>query len=77
MKIEKGIPIPQAARRSFRKHHDLYEIVEKMKVGDSFLVKESLIYKGVFSAKNALERKYGIKLAQRKTPEGVRVWRMA
>jgi hypothetical protein len=77
MKIDKDIPIPQAFRRLTRKHHDLYEIVESMQVGDSFLAKESLIYKGVFSTKHAIERKYGIKLAQRKTPEGVRIWRTA
>ena len=77
MQIDKDIPIPQAFRRLTRKHHDLYEIVEKMQVGDSFLAKESLIYKGVFSTKHALERRYGIKLAQRKTAEGVRIWRTA
>ena len=78
MQIDKDIPLPPVnTGRMTRKHHDLYEIVEKMQVGDSFIAKQCLIYKGVFSTKHALERKFKIKLAQRKTPEGVRVWRTA
>ena len=77
MQIEKDIPIPENTFPGVLKHHDLYEIVEKMQVGDSFIPKESLIFGGCFSSKFHLERKYKIKLVQRKTPEGIRVWRIA
>lgn len=77
MKIEKGIPIPKQHYVRNRKHHHVYELVENMQVGDSFLASENLIFRGAFSSRAYLEKKYGIKLTQRKTPEGVRVWRIA
>ena len=77
MKIEKGIQMPKNHSIRNRKHHDLYELVKDMQVGDSFLVDKKLIFGGTFSSKAYLEKKYGIKLAQCTTAEGMRVWRTA
>lgn len=77
MKIDKGIPMPEARGLKERKHHKVYELVEKMQIGDSFLADETVVFKGCFSTRCHLEKKYGIKLAQRKTAEGIRVWRTA
>ena len=77
MKIDKDIPLPPANLGNRLKHHELYEIVKQMKIGESFLAEKIHICGQVFSPKQSLERKHGIKLCQRKTPEGIRVWRIA
>ncbi len=77
MQIDKDIPLPPLSIGVRRKHHDLYALIESMQVGDSFLVPERLLYRGVFSNKHLLEKRYSIKLSQRKTSEGLRVWRTA
>lgn len=76
MKIDKGIPITDI-RRVRRKYYDVYEIAAKMEIGDSFIAPTGAIYRGSFMIKHRLEHKHGIKLAQRKTPEGLRIWRTA
>lgn len=79
MKIDKNIPIPQKKQgRAFQvKNKELYEIIQNMEIGDSFLAPESAMKKGYLTITVYLERKFNIKLTQRKTDEGVRVWRIA
>ena len=35
LKIDKGIPIPQARKRTNSMHRDLYQIIDNWEVGDS------------------------------------------
>lgn len=82
MKIEKGIPVPEPSRASGRKiepqNAELHRIVSQLKIGESFLAPDRYISDaGIFWPKQQLVRKYFINLAQRKTEEGIRIWRTA
>jgi hypothetical protein len=77
MKIDKDIPIPKSKKGFILKNKELYENIGKMEIGDSFLAPENVMKNGYLGNTQYLERKFKVKLAQRKTAEGVRVWRIA
>jgi len=64
MKIESGIPLPE--RYPFA----------KMKVGDSFLIPESVSRHAAAVAALRYGAANGKKFTTRKTPEGYRCWRV-
>lgn len=78
MKIEKNIPIP-SLRQFVRnpKWDELKECIQKMEIADSILVPHELTHKGSFTMSTRLGKSHGMTLTQRKTPEGVRIWRIA
>ena len=66
--IEKGIPIPPTA-----KYRGKWKVVAaEMEVGDSILCEQQ---QNADALRHAM-RSLGFKNAQRKTPEGWRVWRV-
>jgi hypothetical protein len=48
-----------------------------MEMTDSILVPHDLTHKGKFTMSTRLGKSYGMTLTQRKTAEGVRIWRIA
>ena len=76
MQIDKNIPIPDPFE-SNRKFSAFYRMVAKMEIGDSFIVPDQMLPNGSFSARCYIEKKYGFKFTQRKTAEGIRIWRTA
>lgn len=82
MKIEKEIPVPFPTQSRGRKikpqNAELHRIVSQLKVGESFIAPAKYINDaGIFWPKQQLARKYFITLAQRKTEDGIRIWRTA
>lgn len=73
MNIESGIPIPEARKRA----NVIYDILVKLKVGDSFLVDGTNITSARRFGYN-LARGTGLKFTTRIQPDGsFRVWRTA
>lgn len=77
MKIDKDIPIPKSKKGFQLKYEELHETIGKMEIGDSFLVPGNAMKKGYLGNPQYFKQKFNIKLTQRKTAEGVRVWRIA
>lgn len=80
MEIEKMIPLPSPAygkgKKVSEENKPLYALIGKMEVGDSFLCPaQYMTEKGTFYLKTRLEKKYGIRLCQRKVEDGIRIWR--
>lgn len=71
IEIDKGIQVPM--KRRGRKAKNPFH---KMEVGDSFLF-ETKNRTSASSMAGRAGRKLGIKLAVRKTEQGLRVWRVA
>lgn len=71
MQIEKDVPIPtRGAPRGPRT--EATRLAEKMQPGDSVLVETEAIA----TSMTAFGRARGLKMTQRKTGEGWRVWRL-
>lgn len=73
IQIDKDIPLPSSRGRGNR--HSKYPWRE-LEVGDSFL-HECLEQRLVGAQAASVARRLGHKYATRKTPEGIRVWRIA
>ena len=71
IQIEKGIPIPDRARKSS------YPFGQ-MEVGDSFLDRDAAktISSRAYNAANIWGRNHGVKFAGRQVEGGVRIWRV-
>jgi len=67
IKIEKGIPFKS-------NENDLP--FEKMKVGDSFLVPNNILYTTVRVRANQYSKNKKTKFSVKKTPDGYRCWRI-
>lgn len=72
VKIDQGIPIPNAGCGHGRKRYPW----DKMEVGDSFL-HESEKPSSVSGQASMAGSRLGFKFSTRKTEEGYRVWRVA
>lgn len=70
IQIEKGIPIPECKTR--RNSGPFLDAIKQMEVGDSFLYGPKRLGNLSF-----YQKRFNIKLTQRKTPEGYRIWRFA
>ncbi len=69
MKIENGIPMPKTKRSTCQ----WYEVILKMKVGDSFVANS----KNEVSSAYEFGKKRGIKMSARNLHDGTyRVWRI-
>lgn len=80
--IEKGIPVPEAKllpnRQRREQHAEIHDTVSRLDPGDSFIVPEKYISaNNSFWMRQQLEKSYGIRLVQRRMPEGIRIWRTA
>lgn len=71
-KFDANIPIPERGKAGRPSDHDW----AAMKVGDSVLL-ENRTSKQATSRRGYLWRRYGYRSTQRKTAEGVRVWRVS
>jgi hypothetical protein len=75
IEIQRDVPIPEKRSREKR---ELRLAVEQMEIGDSILVPAQYLNKsGMFTYTSQLGKAIGIKLRQRKTEEGTRIWRIA
>lgn len=78
MQIEKDIPVPQFGQtRRNPKWSELRECIQKMEINDSIQIPNELTHKGSFTMSTRLGKLYGMTFIQRKTHEGVRIWRIA
>lgn len=71
--IETGIPLPPVPGRPTT---PFARTLQSMRAGDSVLLADDLANVPVGSLHN-IARHHGIKIAYRKTSDGVRVWRTA
>lgn len=76
MKIEKNIPIPESKKKTNPAYDAIRAAVSIMEIGDSILIPYNVLSKNSFTAKKYFEKKYKVKLSQRTTPNGIRVWRV-
>ena len=78
MKIDKDIPMPDIKVKHCPHIWELRQILCVLLIGDSFIAHEKIITRsGGIKYQKTLEAQYRIRLTHRKTPEGVRVWRIA
>lgn len=80
--IEKGIQMPEAKlfprKQRQEQHAEIHDTVSRLEPGDSFIVPAKYVStQNSFWMRQQLESRYGIRLAQRRMPEGIRVWRVA
>ena len=77
MQIDKNIPIPPAGHSGKRSFYPFREL----EIGDSFLVpynsEKPYATQTRLTTRAAYHERYGFKYTTRRTPEGVRVWRVA
>lgn len=73
MKIQKGVPIPKPVGP----RGDVYKMLVKLKVGESFLAKVKARQNVYQSAQYAARQVEGLKVSVRKERCGYRVWRIA
>jgi len=71
IKIEKGIPIPPSHAGRAAEGNSPLHALKKLEVGDSFISPKRAKCFGAYA------KTLGIKLTTRKTPDGIRVWRIA
>lgn len=77
-RIDKNLPIPNPTGQG---RHSIYPFA-RMEVGDSFLVPPSMCppRTGLNGARRSVSmyaKRHGTKFTCRKTPDGLRVWRIA
>lgn len=70
VKIEKGIPMPAGKSKKM-----VLSLVEKMAVGDSFILNDAPSYAHTQSRIQYARKKVGVKLIVRKVEGGFRIWR--
>ena len=65
-------------RQRQEQHSEINDIVSRLSPGDSFIVPAKYISaQNSFWMRQQFETRYGIRLAQRRMPEGIRIWRVA
>ena len=70
IKIDKGVPVPKRSDANIKLPWD------QMKIGDSFLIPAGIQQPRIGSMISKASKRLGWKFIQRKTEEGIRVWRV-